>query len=97
MLRAYIQAHKLKQKMKDEEMWLHNRYTLNALSVALAHFGAGLSGKKSQAEYPERPYMQDDVSLQGELSEAEKQRAVDLFFAKEEVRRVNWERNNNKG
>lgn len=87
-----MKAYKLKQKIRDEEMWIHNRYTLNALMVALAHFGAGLSGKKSQAEYPDKPFMYDVAEEKTELSEEEKQKEVDLFFAREEARRVNWNR-----
>lgn len=96
MLSAYTKAHRLKQKMKDEEMWLHNKYTLEALSVALAHFGAGLSGKTSQAKYPEEPFMKDAGKSKAELSEEEKQKAVDLFFAREKARRVNWRRNHQR-
>lgn len=64
--------------------------------VALAHFGAGFSGKKSQAEYPAKPflngYSSESCAGEGELSEEEKQKAVDLFFAREKARRVNWKR-----
>lgn len=82
--------------MRDEEMWLHNKYTFEALMVAFAHFSAGLSGKKSQAEYPDRPYMKDATKIKEEVSEDENQKAVDLFFAREKVRRANWRRTHPK-
>ena len=61
-LRAFGKAHKLRQKIKDEEMWLHNRYTLEALMIALSHFGAGLAGKNSKAEYMKHPFLFDEIS-----------------------------------
>lgn len=69
------------------------KYNFDAQMVALNHFGAGLSGKQSQAEYPEKPYMYriDKKRFDNEyISEDEKQREVDLFFAREKARRVNW-------
>lgn len=40
-------------------MWLHNKYTLEAFSVVMAHFGAGLAGKgtKCTAEYFKQPLL----------------------------------------
>ena len=75
------------------------RYNFEAQMVALAHLGAGLAGKRSQATYIESPYLQK-IDMQrynkDSISEDEKQREVDLFFAKEKARRVNWKRAHKK-
>lgn len=65
----------------------------------MAQFGAGLSGKKSSAKYFKEPMLKY-TRMQRELTEEEKQREVDKFFAEEDARRMNWKRNkkrNNQG
>lgn len=57
-LEPYINAYNLKQKKQDEQMWLQGKYNLCALETVMAHFGAGLSGKKSDAQYWEKPILQ---------------------------------------
>lgn len=74
-LRAFGKAHKLKQKMKDEEMWLHNRYTLEAFMIALSHFGSGLAGKHSKAEYMKQPFLFNGIS-ENKYKEANEEIAV---------------------
>ena len=70
---------------------MDNAYTLRAFEVVMAHFGAGLSGKRSSAKYFETP-MWRGIQDEGTLTEEEKQREVDKFFARENARRVNWNR-----
>lgn len=78
--------------MRDEEAWVNNAYTLRAFEVVMAHFGAGLSGKSSSAKYYEKPIFSEAYE-QRELTAEEKQREVNKFFARENARRVNWNRN----
>lgn len=93
---SFYKSYLLKRKMRDEELWLQGKYNLEALMVALAHFSAGLSGKKSSAKYLKEPVMKN-IGNNGALTEAEKQKAVDKFFAKEKARRINWKRNHKDG
>lgn len=78
--------------MKDEEMWILGIYIQSAVSTAIEH---NLAGAKAKSKYIEKPFLQNDL-VKGELTEEEKQKAVDLFFAKENARRVNWRRNHKK-
>ena len=78
--------------MRDEEAWINNLYTMRAFEVVMSHFGAGLSGKKSSAKYYEEPLL-GNIQENRELTEEEKQREVDKFFARENARRINWKRN----
>ena len=83
-LESFTEAHKLKQKIKDEQMWIMGRYVLEALNVSLAHFGAGLAGKKSDVKYLEKPFLQDvkeEVDVHGESREE-----IAVFEAKQRVR-----------
>lgn len=99
IIKLYVEGHKEKIKEVDYLLWLMGRYNFEAQMAALAHFGAGLAGKQSQATYIESPYLQN-VDAQrfnkDTISEDEKQREVDLFFAKEKARRVNWNRTHKK-
>ena len=52
---SYAIAHKLKNEMRDRELWLQGLYNKCAFEVVLAHFSAGLAGKKSKAEYLKEP------------------------------------------
>ena len=62
---AYGKADRLRQKRKDEELWLQGFYNYQALQVAFAHFGAGLSGKKSDAKYMDKPLTQHTNPYEG--------------------------------
>lgn len=57
-LEAYEEAYQIKREIADEQAWLQARYNLEAYMVALSHFGAGLSGKRSTAEFMKEPLMQ---------------------------------------
>lgn len=67
-------------------------YILSAVSVAIDH----CFNKNANSKYIEKPIMQE-MNKNTNMTEEEKQKAVDLFFAQEKARRVNWRRNHNKG
>ena len=67
-------------------------YSKIAFEVVMAHFGANLVGKKSDAEYIKEPFLQQHREQNKVLTEEEKQREVDLFFAREKARKINWKR-----
>lgn len=92
-LNSFYKAYKIRRKLLDEEAWVNNMYTMRAFEVVMAHFGAGLSGKRSSAKYLDEPMMKN-ICDEHELTEDEKQREVDKFFARENARRVNWKRSN---
>jgi hypothetical protein len=51
MVKDYAEKHLLERKMKNEEMWIHGAYMLEAVSVALAN---GFS--KRREKYLEKPF-----------------------------------------
>lgn len=92
----HAEANKIRNKMIDERVWAFcGNYIMSAVYVAVERC---LAGRKSKSEYIARPILQriEDKAKPNTLSEEEKQRQVDLFFAKEKARRVNWRRNHNK-
>lgn len=91
-LEPYAKAKNLEMREIDAYMHSMGFYNNIAFEVVMSHFGAGLAGKKSDAKYIEHPLMQNEKTGE-ELTEEEKQREVDLFFARENARRVNWKRN----
>lgn len=92
-LKAFEEAYMIKRKMRDEEMWYMGQYVASALNATVcnAEFWRGKNGKAEK--YVEKPFMSNVNTNKGKLTEEEKQKAVDLFFAKENARRVNWRRN----
>ena len=57
-------------------MYIQGLYVYRAFSTVMSHFGAGLSGKKSDAEYFDMPLLQD-----------RKRRNPDGSFTEEELNR----------
>jgi len=51
MAKAYEEAHKLRRKQRNEEMWVNGMYTLQALSVALHN-----AFDKKKIKYAEKPF-----------------------------------------
>lgn len=93
-LKPYEIAYENKTKEIDAMMhaWWGS-YGLSAVSVAVEHC---LAGRKSNSKYIEKPILsqiQIGTNDSNKLTEEEKQKQVDLFFAREKARRVNWKRN----
>ncbi len=88
-MEPYLKMHKEELKEKDYLAWLSNQYTLSAVLVVIEHC---FVGRKARSEYIKEPILQT-AEKNKPLSEKEKQREVDMFFAKENARRVNWKRN----
>ena len=93
IINLMIKGHQEKLKELDYLLWLNGKYSMEAEMVALEHFGAGLSGKTSQAKYLKSPLMKEIIEVD---AEEEKQREVDRFFAQESARRANWRRMHKK-
>ena len=90
-MEPYEKAYQMQIKKQDEQMWIMGMYVNSAVFVAVEHC---LYGKKAESKYIDIPLMQkrESASLNTGLSEIEKQKAVDKFFAQEEARRINWRR-----
>ena len=73
---SYGLAYKMQEKKKDEDMWRQGFYVYKAFETVMAHFSAGLSGRKCKAEYPQEPF---SFAKQSNDKDIQKQR--ELFVA----------------
>lgn len=93
-LEPYSKAHRLETLEKDSLIytWIGS-YGLSAVSVAVEHC---LAGRKAKSKYIEKPIMQQIEEKNKTLSEEELQRQRELFVAKLEVMKTNFELNHPK-
>lgn len=94
IIKVIAKGYKEKIKEKDYLAWLSNQYTLSAVSVAVEHC---LAGRKARSKYIEKPIMQKIEEQNKPLSENELQRKRELFVAKLEVMKTNFELNQKDG
>lgn len=91
-LQPYVDAHRISEEIDDRHMWMNGMYTIEAY---MATTGNMFRGKGEQLyKYPEHPKLQNTVNSIN--AEEEKQRQVDMFFAQEKMRRINWKINHMK-
>lgn len=96
IINLMLEGHREKVLQRDEEMWRFGIYIREALKSTVCN-GFVWKGKGQEPdEYPKKPFMQDNDFYNRELTEDEKQREVDRFFAQESARRANWRRTHKK-
>lgn len=89
-----LKGYELRRKMQDRDMWEYfGTYGLSAVMTAVEHC---LAGRKAISKYIDKPNLQDGTRQNRPLTEEEKMREVDKFFAQEEARRINWRRTHKK-
>lgn len=89
-LEPFLEAHKKKELLKDEELWRMGLYVQAAVSVAVEH---NLAGKKAKSKYLKKPLLQELKEKNKPMSEEELQRQRELFVANLEVMKTNFELN----
>lgn len=92
IIKLLLKGYKEKIREQDYLAWLFGQYTLSAVSVAVEHC---LAGRKAKSKYMEKSIIQE-LDANRPLTEEEKQREVDMFFAREKARRINWRRKHPK-
>lgn len=92
-LKPFYTAYKRKKEETDAliHSWVGN-YGISALIVSISR----CFSKKSSAKYIKKPLFSNMIERKIKLTEYEKQKQVDLFFATEEARRVNWRKHHKK-
>ncbi|MBR3468619.1 MAG: hypothetical protein IKH28_02875 [Lachnospiraceae bacterium] len=86
-LEPYKEAHNLEVREADNLAYAFcGNYVLSAVAVAVER---NLAGKKSKAEYIKDPILKE----YGISDEEKKQKQIDLFVAKMEIMKANFERN----
>lgn len=86
-LEPYAEAHKLEMSEMDNYIYsVFGTYGISALMFAIEHNLA----KNPKLEYMKKPML--NLSISNEISEEDKQKEVDLFFAQERARKRNFNR-----
>lgn len=89
-----MKAYKIKLKTIDRLAWqFAGNYVLSAVSVAVEHC---LAGKKAKSEYMKMPAMEEREMENKKLSEEELKRQRELFVARLETMKTNFEINHKK-
>ena len=92
ILEPRLEGYKLKRKIIDENQWLLGGYVFEAVSIALGNM-AKKKGQKPDNYFEEikRPALQSINTNNGELTEEEKQKRLDLLVAGLRVKQANFE------
>lgn len=94
VLRAYDEAYVIKRKEEDRIAWLQwGNYGVSALVFAIDHC---LNGQKARSKYSEKPMMKEIEENNKPLTEEEIKRQRELFVAKLEIMKTNFELNHKK-
>lgn len=89
-MKPYLKMHKEELKEKDYLAWLQGQYTLSAVSVAVEHC---LAGRKAKSKYIKKPLLQEMEERNKPITEEEIQRQRELFVAKLQAMKTNFELN----
>lgn len=98
IIKLHIKGEEEKQKRLDTSNWINGIYTQSAVGVAVEHC---LAGRKAKSKYIEKPLLQEAEEKRqietGELSEEEKIRQTEQFFAKLRIMGANHKLANKQG
>lgn len=89
-MKPYLKMHKEELKEKDYLAWIQGQYTLSAVSVAVEHC---LAGRKAKSNYIKKPLLKELEEQNKPLTEEEIQRKRELFVAKLQAMKTNFELN----
>lgn len=87
-MKPYVKAHREELKEKDYLAWISNQYTMSAVMVAVEH---NLAGRKAKSKYIKEPIMSQIESQGGQLSEKDMQKKRELFVARLQAMKANWD------
>lgn len=88
-MKPYADAYEMETKQHDREMWMwFGSYGLSAVAVAVEHC---LAGRKAHSKYIEKPITEQHSQNASQMTEEELQRQRELFVAKLELMKTNFE------
>lgn len=92
-LEPYDRAHRLQMKEQNFMLWLNGKYVADAIMYTIGNSGWFKAKGTPPNEYPREPYTFYESRF---VTEEEKQRELDRFYAQESARRANWRRTHKK-
>lgn len=96
LIKGHQEKIEMQMKIQDRLNWYLGQYFASALDCTVCNSELWRKMGTAPHSYIEKPILQDQ-RVRAELTEEEKKREVDLFFAKENARRINWKRNRGSG
>lgn len=93
IIKVIAKGYKERLLQQDYINWINGQYILSAVSTAVEH---NLAGRKAHSSYIDKPIMKELEEKNKPLSEEEMDRQRELFVAKLEAMRVNFELNHKK-
>lgn len=92
---AYDKAHRLQLEEQNMMLWRNGIYIAQTIMSTIGN-SPWFKGKGVPPnEYPKEPLRLFEKNIRN-MTEDEKQREVDKFFAQESARRANWKRTHKK-
>lgn len=93
-LKPFMDAYKLKQEMRDEEMWMQGQYMLMAISHVVSRMGE--KGKK--INYPDNPLLREHSEKMSEeiTSELQIENERKKFLMSLQLMQINFDNNHKK-
>ncbi|HIW82643.1 MAG TPA: synembryn [Candidatus Acetatifactor stercoripullorum] len=88
-LKPYEKAHQNRLQEQNMMLFLQGRYAADAIMATIGNSPWFKSKSAPIHKYPKEPYPLFENAPEN-MTEEEKQREVDKFFAQESARRANW-------
>lgn len=87
----YFKAYIIARDENNFMAWLHGAYNYAAFSAVMSNFGAGLAGKRSNAEYPKEPRdirqkTQEEIEMEREAKIQKFVKGLNRFHARMEAK-----------
>lgn len=90
IIKLLLKGHEEKIKEQDYLAWIQGQYVLSAVSVAVEHC---LAGRKARSKYIKKPILQELEEKNKPMTEEELQRQRELFVARLQAMKTNFELN----
>ena len=94
-MKPFLLAHNLKRKEADEQAWIHNQYTMIAVSVAVSRT---LIGNKAKGKYPEKAFwqIQEEKTKEENITEEEAKKQRKNLLSMLQLMQINFQNNHGK-
>lgn len=90
-LKPFEMAYENERKLIDERAWLIGRYSVLAVAIGIEH---AFNGSKAQSQYPDKPFSQQEVKTEENMTDEEMTRNHEALFTYLGVLKANFELEN---
>lgn len=94
-LKAFVEGHKIKKKMRDAEMWTMGQYIMSALDATVCNNSFWRKKGEKAHQYIDKPILQQNKNV--ELTEEEKRKQTENLFLRLQIMGANFKNNHKDG